>query len=705
MDKEAQTDGTEPEAKPKSAYEMSENEAEVHDQARRRFRKIMDKSREVRLQCREDRRFRWVPGAMWEGDDGEMFDNKPMLEVNKIALSCDKIISEFRNNPITADFVSRDGAASDELADVLDGLYRSDEQDSNGQEAYDTAFDEALCGGIGGFRLTTVYEDEEDPDNDYQRVRFDPIYDADQSIFLDANSKSQTGEDAMYGFILSEMSKEAYREEYDDNPSDWPKDILDQDNEYRDWIIDDAVTIAEYFVIEEDMEEYIYFEDIGETQVKLKAEDYDAKKQKEFEDIGTVETHRRTIKVKSVYKYVMSGAKIIQPRQKLAGKYIPIVPVYGKRAIVDNVERCSGHVRLMKDIQRINNMVYSRYAEISSKSTIEKPILHPEQIAGHEAMWSDDVVEDYPYLLINQLTDASGNPQAASIIGTTKPPNIPQADAALYQMLKSDMEEMLGNMRGGDEIRSNVGKDVVEAIHSRLDMQTYIYVSNMSKAVQHGAKIWLSMAKEIYVEDGRIMKSVSKDGKTASIKIGRKVTGPDGEIISTADLTSAKFNVYTSVAPAAASRKSATVRTLTSMMAAFTGDPETQRILALAATMYTEGEGMGDIRDHARMQLVKMGVVKPSDEEQKMMDEQAAADANKPNPEVEFIKAEAVKSTAQAKEAEAKTKLAEANAKKSSAQALEILSKMNRAEREELLSIYEKLSNTGFYQQVTASPA
>ena len=114
---------------------------------------------------------------------------------------------------------------------------------------------------------------------------------------------------------------------------------------------------------------------------------------------------------------------------------------------------------------------------------------------------------------------------------------------------------------------------------------------------------------------------------------------------------------------------------------------------------------MGDIRDHARMQLVKMGVVKPSDEEKQMLDEQAAADANKPNPEVEFIKAEAVKSTAQAKEAEAKTKLAEANAKKSSAQALEILSKMGRAEREELLSIYEKLSNTGFYQRVPASPA
>jgi hypothetical protein len=63
-------------------------------------------------------------------------------------------------------------------------------------EAYDNAFEEAVGGGIGAWRLRTVYEDDEDEDNDRQRIMFEPIFDADSSVFFDLNSKRQDKSDA-----------------------------------------------------------------------------------------------------------------------------------------------------------------------------------------------------------------------------------------------------------------------------------------------------------------------------------------------------------------------------------------------------------------------------------------------------------------------------------------------------------------------------
>jgi hypothetical protein len=43
------------------------------------------------------------------------FENKPKLEVNKIALSVIRIINEYRNNRVTVDFTSKDGQPNDKL--------------------------------------------------------------------------------------------------------------------------------------------------------------------------------------------------------------------------------------------------------------------------------------------------------------------------------------------------------------------------------------------------------------------------------------------------------------------------------------------------------------------------------------------------------------------------------------------------------------
>ena len=167
-----------------------------------------------------------------------------------------------------------------------------------------------------------------------------------------------------------------------------------------------------------------------------------------------------------------------------------------------------GHVRLAKDAQRLKNMQLSKLAELSALSSVEKPILTPEQVAGHQVMWSEDNIRDYPYLLVNPVTDSNGQQAIMGPVGYTKPPAIPPAMAALLQITETDMQDILGNQQGGDEIQANVSGKAVELVQNRLDMQSFIYVSNFSKAMKRCGEIWLGMAKDVYVEEGRKVRGV-----------------------------------------------------------------------------------------------------------------------------------------------------------------------------------------------------
>ena len=212
---------------------------------------------------------------------------------------------------------------------------------------------------------------------------------------------------------------------YDDEPETWPKETYNYD--HFEWYTPDVVYVAEYYVCEETYETKVYFETItGEEEVYI-LDDLTEEKEKELYDVGHTETKRRKIKTKKVHKYIMSGGGILEDCGYIAGKSIPIIPYYGKRWFVENIERTMGHVRLAKDAQRLKNMQLSKLGEISALSTVEKPIVTPEQIAGHSNMWKDDNIKDYPYLLINPITNEEGQKIAQGPVGYTKPSNVPPA--------------------------------------------------------------------------------------------------------------------------------------------------------------------------------------------------------------------------------------------------------------------------------------
>lgn len=660
----------------------------VHEAALNEFDRCQSVMRDERLQCLQDRRFYSIAGAQWEGPLGEQFENKPRFEVNKIHMSVIRIINEYRNNRIAVDFVSKDGSENDKLAEACNGLYRADEQDSVADEAFDNAFEEGVGGGYGAWRLRTTYEDDEDDDNEKQRIRIEPIYDADSSVFFDLDAKKQDKSDAKYCFVLYSITREAYIAEWNDDPATW-SNIIHQTQ--FDWNTPDVVFVAEYYRVEEVRETIRIFQTIEGEEERYTQADFDADETLEetLFNLSTIEVRQKRVKRRKVHKYIMSGGAILEDAGYIAGKNIPIVPYYGKRWFVDNVERCMGHVRLAKDPQRLKNMQLSKLGEISALSSVEKPILMPEQVAGHQIMWAEDNIRNYPYLLINPITGPNGETQAAGPVAYTKSSAIPPAMAALLQLTEMDMAEILGNNQQAEEMVSNISGKAVELIQTRLDMQSFIYMTNMAKAMRRCGEIWLSMAKDVYVEDKRKMKAIDQMDQVSSIELMKPIIDEEtGELTYENDLSKATFDVSVDVGPSFTSRRDATVRALTGMMQV-TSDPETQMILQSMAIMNMDGEGIGDIKDFFRNKLVQLGVIKPTEEEQQAMME--AAQGQQPDPQAVYLMAAAEEAQAKSIQAQANAEYSLARAEESKAKTMETLSTIDIDQRKSAIETAEKI--------------
>ena len=667
--------------------------ADTHDEALRRFNVIESNLRDERMASLEDRRFYSIAGAQWEGSLYNDWGNRPKIEVNKVHRGVMRIINEYRNNRISVEFIPKDGSEADELSETCNGLYRADEIDSHAEEAMDNAFEEACGGGFGAWRLRTELEDEYaegEEEGEYQRIRFEPIHDADSTVFFDLNAKRQDKSDAMYAFVLTAMTPEAYMAEWNDDPASWPKSVYMTE---FDWSTQDAVYVAEYYVVEKRKETvFIYADALGNEEEYSRDDLEDEETALLIAATGLTLVKEKKVKRRKVHKWIMSGGGILEDCGYIAGCHIPIVPVYGKRWFVDNRERFMGAVRLAKDTQRLKNMQLSKLAEISAYSSARKPIFTPEQIAGHEVVWSEDNVKNYRYLLVNPLTDSQGNEQASGPLGYSEPPDIPQPLAALLQITEQDMADLMGMQDAAEEITPNVSGRAIELIQTRLDQNNFIYMSNMAKAVKRCGEIWLGMARDIYVEKERKMKTVAQSGDIAGIVLNKPAIDQEtNETIYANDLTRAKFDVAVTVGPSSESKRAGTVRSLVGMLQFAQNDPEMSTVLTSMAMMNMEGEGLKDVRAFFRKRLVKMGAVEPNEEEMQEMEAELAAANEKPDANEVLLLAAAKKDETAAMVNEAKVANTQADTLLKQAQAEKLGADIDSQGKSDLISVLDAI--------------
>lgn len=681
-------------------YENEADESQDHElmelwqEAIVEFDRVQEALQGERTQCIEDRRFATISGAMWEDKLGEQFENLPRPEVNKIRLSINRILNEYRQNRVTVNFLPADGSTSD-LSETLNGLYRADENDCNAQLAYLNAFDEKLNGGIGAWRLRTCYEDESDHENEKQRIVIEPIVDADTSVYFDIDSKNQDKSDATKCWVVKSVTPEYLEEEFDVIGGSLGKP---DDTTYFDWFTPDVVYIAEYYKIEEVKKRLVKFRnELTGQEETIDKKEFDSRIE-ELTALGYVEVSRRTVKDRKVRKLIICGSQVLEDCGYIAGKHIPVVIDFGQRWFVDNIERCMGHVRLAKDVTRLGNMVMSKLAQIASQSPTSVPILTPSMVAnGLSQMWADANVNNPPYMLVNPLIDQSGN-EIIPTISYTQTPQIPPAVVALYEMVERHLMDVLGNQQEGEKLRANTSEAAIELVQNKIDQQSYVYFDNHCIAMKRCGEIWLSMAKEVYTEKGRKMKLIDDAGQRSSIELMYPTIEDDIRVIKN-DLTDAKMEVVVDVGEAYASKREKTVSNLTKLLPIVAQTDPQQAGLITSTIMYNmDGEGVGDLREYNRKKLVVAGLVEPSEEE---LAEMQNAQPQQPDPQALYLMAEAQNAQAKAQLSQVNAAKSVAEAKKIEVETAKLIADMQSQEQKDTLAAIEALMKT---QQATNQP-
>jgi len=639
---------------------------EVHERALRRFDQAVLPQMEQRAIALMCRRFVDIAGAQWEGEWGDQFANSIRVEIDKVADGVDKIVRDYRENRIVPDFRPAGGRGDQETADTLDGIHRADSYHFKAQQARDNAFEEAVKGGMGAYRLANEWADPYDKDSDAQRIN--PaltIVDADQRVFFDPNSKLYDKSDARFAFVLTGMTPDAFTEAYgEDKATTWP-DPATRGSQY-DWYTPESVIVCEYYEVEDRNEKlFILRHALTNDERREWSSDIDSDEIEALKVKGWTVSERRQ-KRRRIHKYVMSGQEVLRDHGFIAGDCIPVVPVYGKRSYVDGVERFRGYVLKKMDRQRVYNSQVSKLAEVAALSPREKPIFDADQMPpALQALWAEQEIARHPYALVKTLFNpVTGDPIAMGPIGKIEPPQLPPVAAALLQIAGNDLTE---DMQDPDEVKANTSAEAMDIAATRVDAKSGLFLDNMRQSVQREGEIYLSMCRDVYWEEGRVVETMSEDGDDGTAVLQEGVTDSKGAFRIRNDFTRGGYKVVVDVTEATATRRDKAIKSSLRVaeVAVQAQNMELANVSILTAVMNQDGEGTSDLQAWARKQLLSLGVVQPNEEEQRAMEE--AQQQQQPDPaqvvlmaQAEALAAQAEKDKALAVKAEADTGLSEA---------------------------------------------
>jgi hypothetical protein len=493
-----------------------EKQRKILKEAQNRLQKCMDDEGENRKAAKEDLEFVAVEGKQWpEAIKAEReAEGRPCITINKMPVYIDQVVGDQRMNRPSIKVVPVDSKADRKVADLLGGWIKHVQQVSKSDVAIDHGFEHAVACGYGAWRVVTKYTS----DSAFEQEAFIEKIDNALSVFWGRHIEYDCS-DAMYCFIVSDMDKEEFKAKYKIEPMPFN---ASSDQFVEGWATKDTVRIAEYFV-KEPVEKTIYLLADNRVVDKLSEEE--------------VELRKRTVQSFKIMWYLLSGDKVLDSREWLGKKYIPIIPVWGKELNVAGKRKIRGLIRNAKDAQRMYNYWQSLDTETVTLQPKSPYILTPKQVAGHELQWNEAHRKNYPYLLANADKDAPGWPHREA------PPQVSSAMVEKLRETDQEIRDTVGLQKAALGMQSNErsGKAIQER-KKEGDVGTFAFIDNLSRSLEHTGRVLVDIAP-ILLDTERIIRLGLEDGSYEFT--GVNVEAPDGEILN--DLSIGTYDVVVTV--------------------------------------------------------------------------------------------------------------------------------------------------------------
>ena len=449
-----------------SSEYADEDNTGIIDEAKEYLRFCSDADSNNRVEALDDLKF--AGGDQWpvEIQNSRLLESRPYLTINKIDAYCRQIENQQRQQRPRMKAHGMNDESDEKIADIITGICRHIENQSDADAAYDNAFSFAVRMGWGYWR---VIHDFPSPDSFDQEIYIKRIENA-FMVYFDPNSNEPDGSDAEKCLVTEVISKESFRKMYpgaDDGGGFTPRGTGDSQSE---WITKEDIRIAEYFYTEYTKSKLLLLSD-GTTC-------YKDEKPKEtiLQDAGIyVVSERETVK-KQIKWVKLTGMQILEQRD-WPGKFIPIVPVYGQQLIVDSKKKRFGLTRMAKDPQRMYNFWSTALTESVALAPKAKYLLAEGQDEGHEMEWNLANVKSMPVLRYKQ-TDSEG--RMAPVPTRIQPEPPPAGMVTALQGLNSDLMAVIGIYDPSNLPNGNQSGKALNGMQQQTDMTNFHYYDNLT---------------------------------------------------------------------------------------------------------------------------------------------------------------------------------------------------------------------------------
>jgi hypothetical protein len=477
-------------------------EEALHTEALERFHFVADVERPQRT--REDEDLRFDAGDQWPEDvkrqrggtsaTGQPTPARPMITIRTLDQPTAQIVNQAR----TARFgikISPKSDASQDDADVRQGLIRAIEYDSHAQTAYLWAYNRAVVCGRGFFRIDKVYAID-DPDDASenpaawdQDLRICPILNG-ASVYLDPFTQDLNDPGAAeWAFVTQDLPKAVYVRQFGDSKlaSADDEELIAMGDQRPDWILKDekagtAYRIAEYW--------YATYASRTETH-------------------PTDPSQTREIKTRTIMWAKVNGMEVLDGPKEWDGQFIPIVPVIGIEKNLSGARQWEGIVRGNRDPCRMINYLVSSDAENMGLATKAPWIGYKGQFEGFEAQWQAANTRNQPYLEVNAITDGVNSvlPKPERNIPTYPPST--EAIGMYVNFVRSTTgvpDAALGHVNAND--RS--GRAIAQ-LQQASEQGTSNFPDHLQRAIRHGGVILNDLLGKVYDRPGRVVQILTGD--------------------------------------------------------------------------------------------------------------------------------------------------------------------------------------------------
>ena len=396
-----------------------------------------------------------------------------------------------------------------------------------------------MTGGFGYFRINTRYAADDGFDQDIAIERVANPF----SVYGDPEGTAADSSDWNTAFVVDSLPLASFQARWKGaEAADWAGDEMGEAGGGK-LEAGARVRVAEYWRRERVLRTILALSDGRMVEAAV----YKAQKAI-FDGLGVSVVGRpRQAASHKVIQRIVSGAGVLETVD-WAGRFIPIVPVWGEELMVDGRRRLRGLVRDAKDPQRMFNYWRTASTELVALAPKTPFIGRVGAFETDSAKWATANVQSHAYIEY----DGPEPPMRQGFAGAPA--------GALQEALNAsdDMKAIMGLHDASLGARSNeTSGRAIMARQREGDVSTFHYIDNLSRSIRHAGRILLDLIPKVY-STARVVRILGPDGAASSVGVAPGGQGASAQLKALGrihDLGAGRYDLTVRSGPSFTSRR------------------------------------------------------------------------------------------------------------------------------------------------------